>query len=355
MLEYYNQVQSYAMRYGIKIFFMLFSLVILSGCASLTSSKKPKLYTVAFYNTEKLYDTTNDPKIDDDGFTPDGIMRWDQDRYKTKIRNIAKVIENIGGKNGADLVGLCEVENRKVLDDLVGSSPLRKRRYSIIHYDSPDPEGLDVALLYNPRVFKPTSHTNLPVKFSEKGFASRDILQVKGTLAGQPVTVYVNHWPEDRGSATLGNTRRREAATTLRGHIATQQKADKNAKIIVLGDFTDEPKSVNMEKVLRATGRPNPAYQDELFNTFYLWYVQGRGSYHTRNDNKMRDQILLSKSFLTPGANLRYVHGSAQIHDPEFAKYTFGRYKDTPRQTWSGTLYLSGYSDHFPVFIQLQP
>lgn len=354
MLEYSNQVQSYAMRYGIKTFFMLFSLAILSGCASLTSSTKPKLYTIAFYNTEKLYDTTNDPKIDDDGFTPDGIMRWDQDRYKTKIQHLARVMENIGGKNGADLLGLCDVENRQVLDDLVNSSPLRKHRYSIIHYDSPDPEGLDVALLYNPRVFKPTAHTSLPVPFSENGFSSRHILQVKGTLAGTPVTVYLTHWPEDRGSATLGNARRQDAAKALRGHIVAQQKADKDAKIIVLGDFSDEPSSANMEKVLRGTGRPNPAYQDELFNAFYLWYVQGRGSSHSRNDNKMRDQILLSKTFLTPGGGLRHIHGSAQIHDPEFAKYTFGRYKDTPRQTWSGTLYLGGYSDHFPVYIQLQ-
>ncbi|SIR43153.1 endonuclease/exonuclease/phosphatase family protein [Pontibacter lucknowensis] len=343
------------MRYVIKTFFFLFSLTILSGCASLTSStKKTKLYTVAFYNTEKLYDTKNDPKTDDDGFTPEGIMQWDEDRYKTKIRNIAKVIESIGGKNGADLLGVSEVENRQVLEDLVSSSPLRKRRYNIIHYDSPDPEGLDVALLYNPRVFKPTTHTNLPIKFSEKGFSSRGILQVKGTLAGEPVTIYVNHWPEDRGSTTLGTARRREAAVELRRQLDAQQKADRDAKIIVLGDFTDEPKSSNMEKVLRATGRPDPSYNEELFNTFYLWYVQGHGSFHTRNDNKMRDQILVSKSLLNTRGGLHYAHGSAFIHDPEFAKFTFGRYKDTPRQTWSGTLYIGGYSDHFPVYIKLQ-
>ncbi|PVY39090.1 endonuclease/exonuclease/phosphatase family protein [Pontibacter virosus] len=343
------------MRYGIKTFFFLFSLTMLSGCASLTSSiKKPKLYTIAFYNTEKLYDTQNDPKTDDDGFTPGGVLQWDQDRYKTKIRHIAQVIETIGGKNGPDIIGLCEVENRQVLDDIVKSSPLRKRRYGIIHYDSPDPEGLDVAMLYNPRVFKPTSQTNLPVKFSERGFASRGILQVKGTLAGEPVTVYVNHWPEDRGSATLGAARRRDAATELRRQLDLQLKTDKNAKIIVLGDFADEPNSVSVEKVLKASGRPNPAYQNELFNTFYLWFVQGNGSYHTRNDNKMRDQIMVTKSMMNTQTGLHYVHGSAQIHDPEFAKFTFGRYKDTPRQTWSHTLYLGGYSDHFPVYIKLQ-
>jgi hypothetical protein len=208
------------MRYGIKTFFFLFSLTILSGCASLTSStKKPKLHTVAFYNTEKLYDTVNDPKVDDDGFTPEGVMKWDEERYKTKIKNIAKVIETIGGKDGPAILGLCEIENRKVLEDLVNTSPIRKRRYGIIHYDSPDPEGMDVAMLYNPKVFKPTAHTNLPIKFSEKGFTSRDILEVKGTLAGEPVTVYVNHWPEDRGSAALGTARRRDAAAgTTQAH-----------------------------------------------------------------------------------------------------------------------------------------
>lgn len=342
------------MRYGIKIFFILFSLTVLSGCASLTPSiKKARLHTIAFYNVEKLYDTVNDPKVDDDGFTPNGIMQWDEDRYKTKIRHIASVIETIGGKDGPALIGLSDVENRKVLEDLVNAAPLRKRRYGIIHYDSPDPEGLDVAMLYNPKVFKPTSQNNLRVKFTEKGFASRDILQVKGTLQGELVTIYVNHWPEDRGSATLGNSRRRDAAAELRRQIDTQLKADRNAKIIVLGDFSDEPKSASLEQVLRATGRPDPAYPDELYNTFYLWYVQGRGSYHSRNDNKMLDQILISKSLIGQ-KGLQFVRGSATIHDPEFTKFTFGRYKDTPRRTWSGTLYLGGYSDHFPVYIQLQ-
>ncbi|MBD1397654.1 endonuclease/exonuclease/phosphatase family protein [Pontibacter sp. JH31] len=343
------------MRHGIKIFFFLFSLTFLSGCASLpTSTKKPKLHTIAFYNTEKLYDTENDPKTDDDGFTPNGIMKWDKIRYNAKIKQIASVIETIGGKNGPAVIGLSDIENRKVLEDLVNASPLRKRRYKIIHYDSPDPEGLDVALLYNPKVFKPTAHTNISIKFSEKGFSSRDILQVQGTLQGEPVTFYVNHWPEDKGSAALGNSRRREAATELRRQIDLQKKSDKNTKIIVLGDFSDEPKSATMERIVKATGRPNPAYQEELFNTFYLWYVQGRGSFHTRNDNKMYDQILISKSLVGTGNGLHYVHGSAQIHDPEFTKYTFGRYKDTPRQTWSGTLYIGGYSDHFPVYIKLQ-
>ena len=343
------------MRYGIKTLFFLFSLTILSGCASLTSSiKKPKLYTIAFYNTEKLYDTQNDPNTDDDGFTADGVMQWDQERYATKIKHIAAVIETIGGKNGPDIIGLCEVENRQVLDDLVRASPLRKRRYGIIHHDSPDPEGLDVAMLYNPKVFKPTSQTNLPIKFSERGFTSRGILQVKGTLAGEPVTVYVNHWPEDRGSAALGAARRRDAAAALRRQLDAQQKADRNAKIIVLGDFADEPNAASVEEVLKASGRPDPAYPDELFNTFYLWYVQGKGSFHTRNDNKMRDQIMVSKSMVNAPNGLHYVHGSAQIHDPEFAKFTFGRYKDTPRKTWSHTLYLGGYSDHFPVYIKLQ-
>jgi hypothetical protein len=342
------------MRYGIKTFFFLFTLTILSGCASLTTStKKPKLYTVAFYNTENLYDTVNDPKVDDEGFTPDGIMKWDEDRYKTKIKNIASVIETIGGKDGPAIIGLAEVENRKVLEDLTNASPLRKRRYGIIHYDSPDPQGLDVALLYNPKVFKPTTHTNIRIKFSEKGFASRDILQVKGTLMGEPVTIYVNHWPEDKGSVALGTARRRDAAAELRRHIDAQLKADRNARILVLGDFADEPKSAAMERVLKATGRPSPAYPDELYNTFYMWYIQGRGSYHSRNDNKMLDQILISKSLVTE-KGLRFVRGSATIHDPEFIKFTFGRYKDTPRRTFSNTLYLGGYSDHFPVYIQLR-
>lgn len=349
--------QSYAMRHGFKTIFLFFTILTLIGCAKLpVTSKKGKLYTIAFYNTEKLFDTQDDPKTNDDPFTPDGELEWTQERYQAKLQNIATVIAGIGGNDGPAIVGLAEVENQSVLEELLETSPLRKSGYKFIHQDMADAQGLDIALLYKPRLFKPTSTNYIKIGFKERNYTSRDILQVKGELQGEPVTIYVNHWPPRSGS--IGNrqdeSRLQAAAATLRQEIDKQQKADPNAKIIVLGDFDAEPRSKVMQQTLKATGRPNPNYKEELFNTHYILFVNGLGSYAYRGDFQMLDQILISKSLIDPNEGLEYVRGSAKIYDPVFIKYTLGKFKESPRSTYSSTVYLGGYSDHFPVFIQVR-
>lgn len=339
------------MRYGIKIIFYIFTLTTLASCSSLLPTRKPKLQTIAFYNVENLYDTKANARNMD--FTPDGAMEWTEDRYKAKLSNIASVLATIGGKDGPAVIGLSEVESKKVIEDLLKTSSLRSRGYQIIHHESDDPLGLDIALLYKAKVFKPTAHRAIKIQFNESKFSSKDILQVKGLLLGEPVTIYVNHWPSDGGSQRLGAQRRRAAATTLRKEIDAQFKVDPDATIILMGDFDEEPKSAILEKVLRASGNPNPAIKGSFYNTFYLSYVNGLGSYMNRGDLQMLDQIMISKSLLDQN-NLEFVRGSSTIHKPEFIKYTFGKYKNTPRRTFAGTTYIGGYSDHFPVYIQVQ-
>ncbi len=345
------------MRHGIKTLFLFFTILTLTGCAKLPiTSKNGKLHTIAFYNTEKLFDTKDDPKTNDDPFTPDGEMQWTQERYALKLNNIATVIAGIGGGNGPAIIGLGEVENRQVLDDLLASPPLRKLGYNVIHQDMADEQGLDIALLYKPRFFKPSSTQYIKIDFKEKGYTSRDILQVKGELQGELVTIYVNHWPP-RSRTRRGRqdeSRLQAAAATLRQEIDKQQKADPNAKIIVMGDFDAEPRSSVLQQTLKATGRPNPAYSEELFNTHYISFVNGLGSYVYRGDFQMMDQVMVSKSFIDPKEGLEYVRGSAKIYDPVTIKYTLGKFKEAPRSTYSGTVYLGGYSDHFPVFIQVR-
>ncbi|WP_139307864.1 endonuclease/exonuclease/phosphatase family protein [Pontibacter flavimaris] len=349
--------QSYAMRHGFKTLFLFFTILTLAGCAKLPiPSKNGRLHTIAFYNTEKFFDTKDDPKTNDDPFTPDGEMAWTQERYAKKLTNIATVIAGIGGNNGPAIIGLGEIENRQVLDDLLATSPLRKLGYSVIHRDMADEQGLDIALLYKARFFKPTSTQYIKINFKERGYTSRDILQVKGELQGELVTIYVNHWPP-RGRTGRGRqdeSRLQAAAATLRQEIDKQQKADPNAKIIVMGDFDAEPRSDVLQQTLKATGRPNPAYNEELFNTHFISFVNGLGSYAYRGDFQMLDQVMVSKSFIDPKAGLEYVRGSAKIYDPVTIKYTLGKFKEAPRSTYSGTVYLGGYSDHFPVFIQVR-
>jgi hypothetical protein len=345
------------MRYGIKIIFLFFTLVTFLGCSRLptSSTKKGKLYTLAFYNVEDLYDTQNDPNTDDDAYTPTGIKNWTDERYEAKLKNIAQVIDGIGGDEELALTGISEVENKQVVEELVNTSPLRKHKLGVVHFDMPDAQGLDIALLYNPKHFKPTSTDAIKINFEGKNYSSRDILRVRGELRGERVTVYVNHWPSNGlGNGRQSESRLRSAATTLRREITNQQAADPNAKIIVMGDFGTEPSAAAMEKVLKATGRPDPTYKEELYNTHYLTYVNGRGSYAAQGDFRMSDQILVSKSLLLDESGLQFVRGSAGIHDAPEAKFLFGKYRDTPRRTWSGNLYLGGYSDHFPVYIQLR-
>lgn len=345
------------MQNGIKTLLLFFTLIALLGCSRLPSiSSKGRLNTIAFYNTGNFFDIKDDPKTEDDAFTPTGDMAWTEERYQTKLKQIAQVIGGMGDEGGPAVIGLGEIENKQVLEDLVNASPLRRLNMGIIHHDMPDEQGLDVALLYQPKHFKPTFTDVIKIKFDEKNFTSRDILQVKGELRGELVTFYVVHWPEPARSRSgkINDSRLRNAAATLRRQINEQQVVDENIKVIVLGDFETEPKSPVMQDVLKATGRPNPTFKDELFNTFYLPYVNGFGSYANRGDLQMPDQILVSKSLVNGEAGLQYVRGSVTIYDPGDIKFLYGKYKDTPIRTYSGNLYIGGYSDHFPVYIQVR-
>lgn len=345
------------MHHGIKTIFLFFTFLLLIGCSrSPTASKKGRLYTVAFYNTEEFFDTENNPRTEDDAFTPTGEREWTEERYNTKRKNIAHVIAGIGGEGGPAIVGLAEVENKQVVEELVNTPPLRKFNYEVIHYDMPDEQGMDVALIYQPKHFRPTNTETINIEFSDAEYSSRDILQVKGEFRGELVTLYVNHWPT-RSQTPAGrqnDSRLRSAARILRQRINQQQAADPNAKIIVLGDFDVEPDAAVMSEVLNATGRPDPAYNEELFNTHYLPFVNGFGSYASRGELQMPDQILVSKPLLNNKEGLQYVRGSAGIHDPNEIKQLFGKYRGTPSRTFSENLYLGGYSDHFPVYIQLR-
>lgn len=342
------------MHHGIKTLLLLFTIILFTGCSKLPlgSSKKGKPQTIAFYNTENLYDTINDPATNDDIYTPEGELQWTQEKYKQKIQRIATVIRAIGGGDGPELIGLSEVENKKVLQDLVSSQALRKSKYSIIHYDMAGGQGLDVALLYKPKAFKPTAQQSIKISNGGTNDVSRDILQVRGELRGLPITIFVTQWPP-RTRGKQGENGQRAAAATLRKEINALQVTDKNARIVVLGDFDANPDTDVMQKVLKATGRPNPYYNQELFNTFYIPFISGMGSYYSRGGFRMPDQLLISKS-LVNGQGLEYVRGSAIIYNPEKIKFLYGKYKNTPLATFSGNTYFGGYSDHFPVYIQVR-
>ncbi|TXK47581.1 hypothetical protein FVR03_09320 [Pontibacter qinzhouensis] len=312
------------------------------------------MLTIAFYNLENLYDTENDPAIKDDAFAPGGTHNWTEERYKAKLNDLANTIASMGDKGGPAVLGVAEVENKQVLEDLIKTSALRDNKYEIIHYDSPDASGLDVALLYKPRHFQPTAHASLPIGFAEANYQTTGILQVKGLLRNEPVTLYINYWPNGTGSTRIRESRKRAAAITLRQEINEQQKIDKDAKIIVMGNFAVDPSADVLEQALLATGRPDPLYNQELFNAFYMHHINKKGSSFYRGSFQMQDQIMISKSWIG-GTGLQFVRGSATIHQPENLKHTFGKYKNTPRKTYAGATYQGGTSSHFPIYLKVQP
>ncbi len=228
-------------------------LLIFSFLFSSTSFSQPqhfKICLVAFYNLENLYDTINNPAVNDDDFTPQGIKQYSGKIYLDKLTKLATVISRIGTDisptTGPALLGVAEIENDTVLSDLLHHPFLRSRDYRMIHYDSKDARGIDVALLYHPRYFVPIQASKLYVSLpgnSKEAYHTRDVLYVKGELAGEAIHVYVNHWPSRRGGETRSSPARKAAARVCRQHIDSLQANEPSAKIIVMGDLNDDPDS----------------------------------------------------------------------------------------------------------------
>ncbi|WP_291721519.1 endonuclease/exonuclease/phosphatase family protein [Bernardetia sp.] len=313
----------------------------------------PSVHTVAFYNVENLFDTEDDPNTFDDDFTPSGKQKWTKERYEQKIQKIAKVISMIGDEDGAEIMGICEIENEKVLKDLINDPQLKKYGYNYVHYDSPDERGIDVALLYKETVFKVTSSKNYETKLAD-GDKTRDVLLVSGKLEGEEIHVLVNHWSSRGGGEEKSRPKRMASALLARQIIDDLEAKDPNAKILFMGDLNDEPFNESVTKGLQAVDSPDLT-DKQLFNVLASLEKEGKGTYNYRGDWNMLDQIIINKGFFVAnngGKGWRYVDGN--IYDQEFLKEQEGKYKGNPFRMYVGPKYLGGYSDHFPVYVHLE-
>lgn len=311
-----------------------------------------KQYVLAFYNVENLFDIYNDPATQDDDFTPGGRLQWTKERYQTKLKNISTIISRIESY-APDILGLCEIENKQVLEDLVNTDYLRFKDYGIAHYDSPDERGIDVALLYKRYAFKPLVTKAYPVNIA--GDKTRDILLVSGILGGKDTLhVLVCHFPSRSGGLEASAPKRMEAARTVRLIIEAIRAGDPDANIVVMGDFNDEPTDASIWDGLKARPHSFDLASDELYNAMgVLDYLQ-EGSYCYRGNWQMLDQIILSPPLVNPGNRLHYKIGSARIFNPDYMREKTGEYQGYPLRTYAGDKYLGGYSDHFPVYIILE-
>ncbi|NJB71238.1 hypothetical protein GGR42_001700 [Saonia flava] len=322
------------------------------------SQEKYKVRTIAFYNVENLFDTLNDSLTFDDDRTPLGKDNWTLERYNQKLTNISKVLSEIGletTKTSPDIIGLCEVENKQVIEDLINHPNLKNKDYGIIHYDSPDERGIDVAFLYKKSVFVPSSFKSHRLLLSNnEGFRdyTRDQLIVGGFLDNEEFYFIVNHWPSRSGGETRSKPNRLAAAKLNKRIIDSIRKVDIDSKIISMGDLNDDPIDDSLTKILHSKGKKRKLDSLSLFNPMEKLYKKGVGSLAYRDKWNLFDQIFFTPNVLDPGNN-SYTFWKAGVFNPPYIKTSSGKYKGYPFRSYAGGSYTGGYSDHFPVYLFL--
>jgi predicted extracellular nuclease len=332
---------------------LLLLLVVLVGLGC----KKPTSQTlsVAFYNVENLFDTEDDPSTFDEAFTPKGEMNWTQERYAEKLANLAKVIDTLTETGAPQFLGLCEVENAKVIEDLLDQTLIADENYKYVHLDSKDERGIDVAFVYDMDAFEVLDYKAIPIDLSEWNDKTRDILYVNGkTKDGTSLHFYINHWPSRREGRKETEPKRIAAAKTLYTSKKALLESDPDANIIVMGDFNDEPSNISISDILKAEDTALGIDQDELYNPMARLESMGLGSYRFRQYWDMLDQIMISGNLLTNEEGYRYIRNSVEIKDDDWLRQHGNKYEGFPLRTYGGRKYLGGYSDHFPVYLKLQ-
>ena len=322
-----------------------------------SAQKKDQVLTVMFYNVENLFDTESAPDKQDDEFTPESEKAWDMEKYQKKLEDIASVIKEVNKAELPEIVGLCEVENLKVLEDLVQTRDLKRGNYGIVHHESPDARGIDCALLYNMEEFRVISSKAIPVSFPfDTSLTTRDILYVEGkTNDNETLHFYVNHWSSRWGGEKESEPKRLYCAVALRKEVDVLMNREPGAKIIIMGDFNDEPTNRSIYEMLLANNKRKNAGERELYNMMYDAHnVRNEGSYNYQGNWNMLDQIIVSRSVISDSKGLHTGWEDARILKADFMLYhDENKQQDVPSRTYGGANYYGGISDHFPVYVSL--
>lgn len=343
-----------------KISFRLITLSLFFIVFSSYSQRKYDIRTVGFYNLENLFDTINDTSKKDE-FSP--MMKLKSGRSKVywdKIDKLSDVISQLGSKkanNSPAILGVAEIENEAVLQDLVKSKKLRKKQYGIIHFDSPDERGIDVALLYQPRYFKPIHYEvfNPNIYVENKKIKTRDILWVNGFLDNEEINIIVNHWPSRRGGEVKTRPSREKAAFKVTQIIEKIRENKKDAKIIVMGDFNDDPTNTSFKKVLKTKAKKEKLQPEDMYNPYENMFKKGLNTLTFRGNINLFDQILISSPLVNKEEKdfSTYKRFKSGIFNKRFLTQRKGRYKGYPFRSFSHGQYTGGYSDHYPVYMYL--
>lgn len=340
---------------AVKLLFFVFLHV--SAYAQEAELKPADGFRVMFYNVENLFDPYDDSIKRDEEFTPDGERYWTNYKFYEKLNRVYKVIMAVGEWQPPAIVGLCEIENRFVLEQLINNTPLKNFGYRILHHESPDRRGIDVALLYRQDFFEPFSDQPVPVVFpDDTTYKTRDILYVKGLIGQQEmVHIFVNHWPSRYGGYLATVKRRNTAAKTLRVHTDSLLAINPQCAIIIMGDFNDGPEDESFKKILNALPPTEPFHDTLLYNLTLAPRTDWNfGTLKYRENWDVFDQVVVSGGMLSGESGLKIHLDRAEIFHDDFLLEEDERYLGMkPFRTFTGFRYNGGFSDHLPVFIDL--
>ena len=356
--SYKTHVVSFLFKRKICLKFVLTSLLLLAFLNTNAQDKKFKIHTVAFYNLENLFDTINDPnKLDE--YSP--MMELKTNRgpvYKKKIRNMARVLADIGKdvtNTAPSIIGVCEVENKAVLEDLVNDSLLVDIDYGIVHYNSTDVRGIDVALLYKKNTFTTISTSSHELKIydpeTNKRVYTREQLLVSGNLEGETIHLIVNHWPSRRGGEAKSRPKRVAAAKLSKRLVDSLQTTDPYAKVFIMGDLNDNPNNASVKKVLKAKPTKKVGLKG-IYNPYINFFKDGMGTTAYRDSWSLFDQIMVTKPFLEKDYT-SFQFYKAGIYNKNYIITKLGAYKGYPLRSFGYHGFNNGFSDHFPVYVYL--
>lgn len=348
---------------------LLTLVLLLAVCGTGYAQKKGQNYVVGFYNLENLFDVYDDPAKNDDEFLPEGGNNWTEVKYAKKVHNMAQVIRAIHDDNKCwhTVLGVSEIENRMVLEDLVSDPQIEEANYQIVHYDGPDRRGVDVAMLYDPKTFTFLDSESIPFTFegtqveisldaeAQANFRTRDILMVHGRIAGEDVAVYVAHLPSRIGGK--GNDLRSRGGEIIYNHSRTMEQKYPGIKIMVMGDMNDNPTDDSQALWLHGRETLEEMQPEDFFDPFLSMLKDGYGSLAYRGEWNIYDIVQVNYNLAHApqgGLQIRKILKNkyyGRIFQKPFMTQQSGQYKGTPFRTFSNGAFIGGYSDHYPTYI----
>ncbi|MFN8258932.1 MAG: endonuclease [Bacteroidales bacterium] len=326
-------------------------------CPAQDIYRNDNVFTIVSYNVENLYDTIDDPKSNDNEFLPASKNRWNTEKYQKKIKNIALVLKSVNKNELPELIGLIEVENKQVLNDLVNQKFLTSGNYSIVHEDSPDERGIDVAILYRKNEIEYLQHEAIKIKYDfEPRTTTRDILYFKGKLKNNEMLhVFLNHWKSRREGTEITEPKRIFSARVLMQKVEEIIQKDPDAKIVIMGDFNDEPKNKSLNEVVNAGFEKTKGHNFKLINLMFDKFLFGQGTNYYNGKWYMIDNLIVSGSLINSPGNFEVNMDGGQIFKPDWLLIENVKTGDyIPKRTFSNQKYIAGFSDHLPVYLVLR-